>query len=244
MKNCENILWLVPRLVTSPLMYFFFSQSLSSATIILPQSRLIKITFCSLSFRSTLISLILASFWFILLYSVVIPPRSGIFRYHSCLFRLIPVSFCFIPESFRLVPAYSGLFRFICVIPPHSGVIPARFGIFRYHSCSFRFIPVSFRCHSASFRHIPVYSGIFRSVPVFSNAPSQPWYITDDRPQHHELYALHFATSVWVLLRSTGLWTLKGCETGPQAYRPYPRRLESLTICRCNYKGSTFSSVI
>ena len=34
------------------------------------------------------------------------------------------------------------------------------------------------------------------------------------------------------------------CETGPPAYRPYPRRLESLTICGCNYKGSTFSSVI
>ena len=31
------------------------------------------------------------------------------------------------------------------------------------------------------------------------------------------------------------------CETGPPAYRPYPRRLESLTICGCNYKGSTFS---
>ena len=27
-------------------------------------------------------------------------------------------------------------------------------------------------------------------------------------------------------------------------YSPYPRRLERLTICRCNYKGSTFSSVI
>ena len=27
-------------------------------------------------------------------------------------------------------------------------------------------------------------------------------------------------------------------------YNPYPRRLESLTICWCNYKGSTFSSVI
>ena len=27
-------------------------------------------------------------------------------------------------------------------------------------------------------------------------------------------------------------------------YRPYPRRLESQTICRCYYKGSTFSSVI
>ena len=36
----------------------------------------------------------------------------------------------------------------------------------------------------------------------------------------------------------------RNCETGPPAYRPYPRRLESLTICRWNYKGSTFSSVI
>ena len=34
------------------------------------------------------------------------------------------------------------------------------------------------------------------------------------------------------------------CETGPPFYSPYPRRLESLTICRCNCKGSTFSSVI
>ena len=30
------------------------------------------------------------------------------------------------------------------------------------------------------------------------------------------------------------------CETGPTVYRLYPRRLESLTICRCHYKGSTF----
>ena len=36
----------------------------------------------------------------------------------------------------------------------------------------------------------------------------------------------------------------KGYETGPPIYSPYPRRLESLTICGCNYKGSTFSSVI
>ena len=36
----------------------------------------------------------------------------------------------------------------------------------------------------------------------------------------------------------------KGYETGPPVYSPYPRRLESLTICGCNHKGSTFSSVI
>ena len=36
----------------------------------------------------------------------------------------------------------------------------------------------------------------------------------------------------------------KGFETGPPAYSPYPRRLESLTICLCNYKGSTFYPVI
>ena len=34
------------------------------------------------------------------------------------------------------------------------------------------------------------------------------------------------------------------CEMRSMVYCPYRRRLESLTICRCNFKGSTFSSVI
>ena len=165
-----------------PLNVFFFCQFLYSATFIHSQSRMIKITFCSLSFRSMLISLILVTLWFILPYSVVIPPRSGIFRYHSCLFRLIPVSFGFIPESILLVPAYSGLFRYmllyLCVIPPHSAVILGCFGIFRHHSCSFSLIPVSFRLIPAysgmcrficvSFRLIVAYSGLFWYIPFRS----------------------------------------------------------------------------
>ena len=37
----------------------------------------------------------------------------------------------------------------------------------------------------------------------------------------------------------------KCCATDIQySFRPYPRRLERLIICKCHYKGSTFFSVI
>ena len=36
--------------------------------------------------------------------------------------------------------------------------------------------------------------------------------------------------------------TCKCCGTRPTVFRPYPRRLQSLTVCRCHYKGSTFFS--
>ena len=93
---------------------------------------MLKITFCSLSFRSTLISLILMSFWFILPYTVVILPHSSVIRFYS---RVIP------PCSGMYIPVYSGIFRFICV--------------------SFRLVSVysgTILVHSVSFRHIPVYS--------------------------------------------------------------------------------------
>ena len=32
------------------------------------------------------------------------------------------------------------------------------------------------------------------------------------------------------------------CGTGPPAYHPYPRTLERLTICGCNYKAALLLS--
>ena len=167
--------------------FFFLSVSLF-CTLIHSQSRMIKIMFCSLSFRSTLISLILVSFWFILPYSVVILPRSVIFRYHSCLFdsfpchsvlfqshsalfwhiplfhsqsRMIKIMFCSL--SF-----WSTLISFILVsfwfILPYSVVIPPHSGIFRYHSCLLRLSPVSFAFIPESFCLVPAYSTLSFTV--------------------------------------------------------------------------------
>ena len=57
-------------------------------------------------------------------------------------------------------------------------------------------------------------------------------------------YVPHSLRRVSVLKRSTDFFSTcaRACETGLTVHRPYPRRLESQTVCRCCYKGSTFSS--
>ena len=54
-----------------------------------------------------------------------------------------------------------------------------------------------------------------------------------------------FETVVWVLLHvcptRTSKW--KWCEMGPTVFRSYPRRLDSLTICRCHYKAALSSQL-
>ena len=73
-------------------------------------------------------------------------------------------------------------------------------------------------------------SSHFQTITIHTNA----------RSQHRELRPLLFANSAWVLLRPTELsWT----KVVRRDYRPYLKRIEILTICRCHYKGNTFSSV-
>ena len=70
--------------------------------------------------------------------------------------------------------------------------------------------------------------------------------LTDNPPRPGEVYyttgvdvSFSFRIVVWVLLCPTRTNQWKCCETGP-----YPRKIESLTVCRCHCKGITFSTVI
>ena len=49
-----------------------------------------------------------------------------------------------------------------------------------------------------------------------------------------------FLRVLWVLLCPIKTNQGKCCEMGPTVSRPYPRKLENISICRCHYIGSTF----
>ena len=60
---------------------------------------------------------------------------------------------------------------------------------------------------------------------------------------HYVAYSLRRACGFFnvpqIYYMCKGLW-----EGTYKVYRPYPRRLESQTVCKCYYEGSSFSSVI
>ena len=57
--------------------------------------------------------------------------------------------------------------------------------------------------------------------------------VTVPTPTHRGLRPLLFTNSVWVLWRPTEFIYARVVKRGLRFYRPYPRRLESLTVCRC-----------
>ena len=63
-------------------------------------------------------------------------------------------------------------------------------------------------------------------------------------PHHQGLQPLLFSNSDVGSFTFHKNKSVKVLWDGPTVFCPYPRRLESLTICRCHYKGSTFFSVI
>lgn len=66
---------------------------------------------------------------------------------------------------------------------------------------------------------------------------------TDRNTRNSMLYTLQIVCGFFFVPQST-LSTLRDCQTGSILWHPYLRRLDSSNICRCHYKGVTFSSVI
>ena len=98
---------------------------------------------------------------------------------------------------------------------------------------------------SCYFKRIRMFQIIYELILLY---PSNPWWEWCDV---WRLATIPGTTSPALFEQRCGFFYVpqepdkcKCCETGPTVFRPYPRRLESLTVCRCHHTGSTFSPVI
>ena len=77
--------------------------------------------------------------------------------------------------------------------------------------------------------------------------PSQPVMrdnVNDEERPQHRPYSFQIVCGSFNVPQSyMYMWT-RFVRQDLWFYSPYPRRLESIIICRCHYKDSTFSSVI
>ena len=98
-------------------------------------------------------------------------------------------------------------------------------------------------------QHVKGASGSrYQSILDLTHPPTHPlnprMNVKDRRSDHNTRNYVPYSCEQCVgSLLSHKVIMNKGCETGPTIYLPYPRRLDSLTICRYHYKGSTFSSI-
>ena len=89
------------------------------------------------------------------------------------------------------------------------------------------------RCHKQPFS-VHLWAYCTHPTHDVNDVMSEAW------PHHRGVRPLLFSNSGVGFYVPQEPDKCKSYETGPTVFRPYPRRIESLTICRCHYKGSTF----